>query len=467
MTENSGIRPPAVAGSFYPGEADALAALVDRELEAARGRDVGQGPSPPKALIAPHAGYIYSGAVAASAYARLGSGAETITRVVLIGPAHRMWLQGLAVPSHSGFATPLGVVPVDRAAVADLLQLPHVSLNDEAHAAEHSLEVHLPFLQQLLGRFSLVPLVAGQASAEVVVQVLETAWGGPETLIVVSSDLSHYRDYASAQTVDAATVRAIEALDGDAIGDDDACGRVPIRGLIRIAHDRHLEATTVDLRNSGDTAGPRDRVVGYASVLFGAAMARLDAGDRETLLRITAASIHGGIGGGRALKVDPAPYPAPLRAIRACFVTLMHQDQLRGCVGTTRARQPLVAEAAQSGWAAAFDDPRFKPLTASTFDALKIGVSVLTPPREFAASSERDVVQALRPGIDGLILRAGDRRATFLPQVWERGTSAERFVTALLRKAGIERGSWPEGTRAWRYQSESFAAPVAVIERSH
>ena len=259
------IRRPAVAGTFYPGTAGELEATVRGYLG-----DAQPGPSgnPPKAVIAPHAGYIYSGAVAASAYVRLTACRDQIERVVLLGPAHRVAVRGLAAPESDAFATPLGRVRLDREALERSLVLPQVVSFDAAHAPEHSLEVHLPFLQVLLGEFSLVPFVVRGATPEEVAEVLELLWGGPETLIVVSTDLSHYRDYETARRLDAAATRAIEALEPEAIGDEQACGRVPVQGLLLAAQRHGLHAETVDVRNSGDTAGPRNEVVGYGSYVF-------------------------------------------------------------------------------------------------------------------------------------------------------------------------------------------------------
>ena len=259
-------RSPAVAGTFYPSDPDELCAAVDAYL-----RDAVAGPSDPplKALIAPHAGYVYSGPVAGSAYAQLSELRDRIERVVLIGPSHRVAISGLATLNAEAFRTPLGDVPVDLAAVEKLLRFPQVHPLDEAHALEHSLEVHLPFLQRVLGEFSLVPLVAGEATTAEVAEVLEAVWGGPETLIVVSSDLSHYYDYQSARDLDAATTEAIETLDPESLGRESACGRVPIRGLLVVAKRHGLQARTLDVRNSGDTAGPNDQVVGYGAYAFG------------------------------------------------------------------------------------------------------------------------------------------------------------------------------------------------------
>lgn len=260
------IRPPAVAGTFYPGQAQALSGEVGRLLAHASA-DTHPPMGAPKALIVPHAGYVYSGATAARAYATLQAAAHTIRRVVLLGPVHRVAVRGLAAPGVEAFATPLGTVPVDSAAIAALAHLPQVVTSPQAHALEHALEVQLPFLQTVLPRFTLVPLVVGDATAHEVAQVLEALWGGPETLIVISSDLSHYLSHAAAQVMDGNTIDHILHLDGP-LTHAQACGATPVNGLLLAAQTHCLQPTLLAHCNSGDTAGDRQRVVGYAAVAF-------------------------------------------------------------------------------------------------------------------------------------------------------------------------------------------------------
>lgn len=258
------VRPAAVAGLFYPDSAAELQRQIEHFLVEANEK-VGSSSTWPKAIIAPHAGYVYSGPIAASVYARLLPAKGHIRRVILLGPAHRVPLRGLALPSVEGFITPLGVVPIDTEALPALDALSQVQVSDLAHEQEHSLEVHLPFLQTVLGEFHLVPLVVGEASASEVAQVLKALWQDDNCLIVISSDLSHYHDYASAQRMDKATSEAIEALDYEAIHYGDACGRNPVSGLLALAREWGWHAHTIDVRNSGDTAGSRDQVVGYGA----------------------------------------------------------------------------------------------------------------------------------------------------------------------------------------------------------
>jgi AmmeMemoRadiSam system protein B len=260
------IRLPAVAGAFYPGEAAALTSSVAGLLRNARS-ETDTPPAAPKALLVPHAGYIYSGSMAARAYAQLVAVRDTIRRVVLLGPVHRVPVRGLALPGAAAFATPLGQIEVDGEAVAALKPLRQVVTSSAAHAMEHSLEVQLPFLQGVLGGFKLVPLAVGDAEPHEVAEVLETLWGGPETLIVISSDLSHYLPYRAAQNIDSATVERILALDGP-LSHEEACGGTPINGLLLAARRHHLQPQLLGLCNSGDTAGDRQRVVGYAAITF-------------------------------------------------------------------------------------------------------------------------------------------------------------------------------------------------------
>ncbi len=259
------VRPPAVAGSFYPGKPDALRAVVDEALQRAAGCGAALGAAP-KAIVAPHAGYAFSGPVAASAHARLLPLRGRIERAVLLGPAHRTpSLTAVGASSADAFETPLGLLPVDTSARDRLVGDGLVVVADDAHAAEHSLEVHLPFLQVVLGEVSVLPLVVGQVPADSVVAVLDAVWGGPETLVIVSTDLSHYLDHHTARQVDRRTAAVVVAKMPDAIESGDACGLFALRGLLLAASQRQLEVELLDLRTSADTAGSPDGVVGYGA----------------------------------------------------------------------------------------------------------------------------------------------------------------------------------------------------------
>jgi AmmeMemoRadiSam system protein B len=259
------IRPAAVSGMFYPENPDVLRDMIKQELSQAIPASI---TTAPKVLIVPHAGYIYSGSIAASAFVLLQPCRQLIKRVVLIGPSHRVGFNGAALSSADDFDTPLGTIPVDKDAQAKLSGIADIHVINKAHAAEHSLEVQLPFLQCILDKFAIVPIVAGDADPQLIAKIIETLWGGPETLIVISSDLSHFYQYQTAQRLDQATSQAILDLDVNAIDPQHACGCVGIRGLLTFAQRHPLEVSVLDLRNSGDTAGSKDSVVGYGAYLF-------------------------------------------------------------------------------------------------------------------------------------------------------------------------------------------------------
>ena len=434
------IRRPAVAGAFYPGEREALSRELAEMLE--QTREDAPAPAFPKVMIVPHAGYIYSGPVAASAYERLRPARGIATRVVLLGPAHRVPVRGLALPGATAFDTPIGRIPVDREAAAAIRDLPQVVESQQAHALEHSLEVQLPFLQRVLGDFALVPLVVGEATGEEVAQVLERLWGGPETVIVISSDLSHYLSYDDALRMDGITAKAILGFD-TGISHEQACGATPVAGALIAAKKHGLTPQLLDLRNSGDTAGGRGQVVGYGSFSFSAGDAKFGAEHGRTLLRLARASI------GATLGCNPEPGIADdlwLRIARATFVTLKKDGDLRGCIGSLEARRPLGEDVVANARAAAFQDPRFPPLARPDFEAqgsgsVDIEVSLLSIPRRIVFEDHDDLIRQLRPGEDGIILEYGEgnagRRVTFLPQVWEGLPDPEQFLAHLKQKAEI------------------------------
>ena len=440
------IRRAAVAGMFYPGEPRALAAEVARYLGA------GEGLAPrlaiPKALVVPHAGYVYSGAIAARAYQELAAARGIVRRVVLLGPAHRVPVRGLAVPGADAFETPLGTVALDREALRALGDLPQVVRSDRAHALEHSLEVQLPFLQAVLGEFTLVPFAVGMASVAEVAEVLERLWGEVETLLVISTDLSHYHAYAEARRIDAATLARIAARATD-IDHDEACGATPLNGLLSCAKKRDLPVRLLAACNSGDTAGGKDSVVGYSSF---ALYEQSDAQAGSTLIDIARTAIEE-----RLLGKSAAQFAASwLERPGATFVTLLKDGELRGCVGSLEATRPLSQDVAENALAAAFRDPRFPELIAAEWLQCRVEVSVLSSPKPIRFSDEADLVRQIRAGEDGLILEAEGRRATFLPQVWRGVPDKRAFLGQLLRKAGLPAGTRLESCRISRYRVMKF-----------
>jgi len=443
------VRPAAVAGTFYPGNARALADEVDALLGGAGA--LAPRVAFPKALIVPHAGYLYSGAVAAGAYDALRPARGVVRRVVLLGPVHRVAVRGLATTSDEAFATPLGSIPVDREALASLKDLPQVMTSDAAHALEHSLEVQLPFLQKTLGTFSLVPFAVGMASVAEVAQVIERLWGGPETLIVISTDLSHYHAYDEARRIDGRTISRISGFATD-LDHEEACGATPLNGFLSLAKGKNLSLKLLAACNSGDSAGGRDRVVGYSSfgLYEGGEPSLAEAG--RALIAIARNAIEQDLFQEKSLLVD-APW---LGQCGATFVTLTKGGQLRGCIGSLEAARALATDVAENALGAAFRDPRFPRLAADEWPRCEVEVSLLSAPKRIEFADAADLLAQLEPGVDGVILEADNRRATFLPQVWESLPDKRAFLAELVKKAGLPADTRLGRCKVSRYRVAKF-----------
>jgi AmmeMemoRadiSam system protein B/AmmeMemoRadiSam system protein A len=446
------VRSPAVAGTFYPGDPEVLLRTVYGAVANAVADYV-----PAKAIVAPHAGYRYSGAIAGTAYRSVAHLKDQVTRVVLVGPSHYMRFPGIAVPSATGLLTPLGTIGVHRAALASVLALPEVCLFDAPFDREHSLEVELPFIQALFPRAGVVPLLVGEASAAAVERVLEELWGGAETLIVISSDLSHYHGYDTACALDLGTSQAIEVLAADKIDGDHACGYRALAGLLWRAAKLDLRATTRDLRNSGDTSGARARVVGYGAYTFvDALQSALSEEHRRQLIEAAHATLRTIEGREPPPKVAPATLALPLRALRRTFVSIEVDGRLRGCVGSLAAVNPLISDVVDNTFKAAMEDPRVPPTSPEERARAKVSISILSHMRPVPFASEGELLDAVRPEIDGLVIRDGDRRALFLPKVWESVQGPRDFLDRLKHKAGLPAAPLSRGAKAYRFTAETF-----------
>lgn len=452
------IHPAQVAGLFYPAEPDALKALIAD----ARERAPPDGGVAPKVVVAPHAGLVYSGAVAATAFAPWARRAEPPRRVVIVGPAHRAAFRGIAVHPAARWRTPLGEAWVAPAAHAELAKTRGVLVDPRPFEGEHSLETHLVMLQAMLpAPFEIIPLLVGEVDPHAVAEALRKVWGGPETVIAVSSDLSHFLDQASARAIDSDTGRRIETLDAASLDARRACGFLPIKGALEIAAERDMRATGLHLATSADAGADASRVVGYGAFsLEYAASARLAEADRERLLSACMNALTlAAQGGGKPAAPSLASESPALSSWRATFVTLSENERLRGCIGSLKPHRPLIDDALANTTQAAFADPRFQPLKESELAGLRLDVSILSHPRPLPAGSESELVSALEPDRDGLILEAGKRRALFLPSVWRHVPEARAFVRHLMTKAGLEATRWPEALQASRFRVESFGAP--------
>jgi hypothetical protein len=452
------VRPPVRAGSFYPSDPRELRDLIERLSDNAR--SVQQNLPDRRslrALILPHAGYPYSGPTAAHAARVLSE--NQFQKVLLMGPDHFTGFRSAAVPVVQAFQTPLGKIPLHPAA-ADLLKQPGLFAPlPPVDDREHSLEVVLPFLQVYLKAFQLVPVVVGRADVDRLCAAL-LPLVDRQTLVVVSSDLSHFLPYAEAQVKDRRTIDAILARDRRALVQDanSACGAHPLAVLLTMAERFGWRPVLLNYLNSGDTAGDRSRVVGYAAIAFFgdppmSAMiesSQLLAPEKgQVLVKLARSTLMEKFGlpiaPSEADRMRSALSDASFQARCGTFVTLKHKGQLRGCIGNLSATDPLAEGVRRNAINAAFHDPRFAPLTEKELGQIEIEVSVLTESQPLAFNDPEDLLRKLRPNVDGVIIRQGYASATFLPQVWEQLPKKEDFLGHLCLKAGLPRDAWKRG----------------------
>ena len=477
------VREPAVAGLFYPKDPAELSRVIAACLAAAKTTPLD---GELKALICPHAGYPFSGPVAASAY-RLLAGREYDT-VVVLGPTHYAQLRAASVTNADLFRTPLGDVPISAkgpllAQSSPFALEPRCDVQrpdwwpessrkapavDTADTWEHSVEVEIPFLQATLKKFQLVPVVMGEVdpakAAAALGRILDD-----RTLIVASSDLSHYYSYATAQELDERCVKAICDLDVDTMETQEACGRIPILTLMHLARERGWKASLLDRRNSGDTSGDKSRVVGYAAIAFYApAPEAFTAANRRYLLELARKTVREVAAGGKLPDVSANGLAPKFTTPKGCFVTLTKHGDLRGCIGYILPQGPLYQAVMENARNAAISDPRFPPVSPREVDQLEIEISVLTTPQPLAFDSSTDLLQKLQPHKDGVVLRIGGRSATYLPQVWDELPDKVEFMNTLAEKAGCERTDWRQpGASVFIYHVESFKESEFVSADRH
>ena len=464
------VRGMAVAGIFYPRSEQDLRKAVDQCL------DVKAEPVENlRALVCPHAGYEFSGQTAGIGYKQLAG--REIRTVILMGSAHHARFKGAMIPEADAFETPLGLVRISPKA-AKLAQLkpfvvkPSCEVNrpefwqrapkelppfgeDTPDTWEHSLEVQLPFLQRTLKDFEIVPVVFGEVDPAAVAEKL-LEYLDDKTLVVASSDLSHHHPYTEAKWLDTRSVQEICALGPEGVNPWQACGSGPIMTVMEIARKKGWKAKLLDYRNSGDTAGPKGSVVGYAAIAFFEPARGASAGksarpvrpeeftqkERDYLLQLARQSATAAANGKEPPKVDAAQVAAGLTEPRGCFVTLTKKGELRGCIGSILPEEPLYKAVVTRARSAAIEDRRFSPVKPDELAQIKIEVSVLSLPKQLYYESPEELLKQLRPGVDGVVLRAGPYQATFLPQVWEQIPEKEKFLEHLCVKAGLIKSAW-------------------------
>jgi MEMO1 family protein len=459
------VRPPAVAGQFYPASPAELKRDIDKYLVA--GAPKSPLPAVPRIIISPHAGYVYSGPVAGFGFAALGQGIKT---VIVLGPPHHVPVRGIAAPGSAWFETPLGKVAVDQGRIKKLLQNSLVYEDAEAHASEHSIEVQLPFLQVKLGSFTLVPLLVGevdpQKAADAIFPLIDD-----HTLVVASSDFSHYKSQKETRILDDRSIAAIIA--GDINGRIDACGEMPIRVAMVLAKRMGLEPQILNARTSYDTypeRGSETRVVGYASVVFIPsqkvkqtvipAAEKKEPADiltpevKSFLLKLARTNLEKSVRG--EFPDAPQDIPVMTKENSGCFVTLTEKGALRGCIGYIEPIKPLYRAVMENARNAALSDPRFPPVAPSELAGIKVEVSVLTRPVAIEYNGPQDLLDKLVPHVDGIILQDGPYQSTFLPQVWDQLPEKTGFLEALSLKGGMARDGWKKA-HVKRYWVEHFS----------
>ena len=472
------VRTPAVAGLFYPAEKALLSRTIDEALERAPAHYLPN----LKGLICPHAGYAYSGLTAANAYQALAG--RDIQTVIILGPSHYAVFEGVSLPNADAYQTPLGTVPISEMARQLAKTNPFVleprcrvqrppwwqqarkpapaDGEDTPETWEHSVEVQVPFLQKTLKNFKILPIVFGDVDPGQVAKVL-AGMIDDKTVVVASSDLSHYHSYDAAKGLDSRCIKAIIRLDIDEMKDQEACGKLPILTLMHLARQKGWKAQLLDYRNSGDVSPEKDRVVGYTAIAFYApAPEQIAAPERKFLLDLARAALVcvATNPDSAGPEISARDVPRNLRETSACFVTLTEHGSLRGCIGQLQPQEPLFRTVLRNARNAATRDPRFPPVKPDEVDQIKIEISVLTEPQPLPFTSPEDLLDRLQAHVDGVLLRIGPRSATFLPQVWAQIPDKVEFLNRLSQKAGCEPSAWRgKETSVSIYHVEAFEEP--------
>ncbi|MGM0451619.1 MAG: AmmeMemoRadiSam system protein B [Thermodesulfobacteriota bacterium] len=466
--DGGNVRRAVMAGRFYPGDPQQLEQMIHRFTERARKTELDLPENRTlKALIMPHAGYVYSGWTAAHAVIPLKG--RDYDKVVVMAPDHRVGLKNGAISDVDAYATPLGRIDLHPEAKRLRKRFSCFESNAASDDREHAVEVVLPFLQQALPEFELIPIVMGSGDADQYIDAVETVMGD-DTLLVVSTDLSHYLPYSKAVKQDRQTIEQIEQLDPDFLkkGRNRACGHTPLRVVIELAEQGNWQPVVLDYCNSGDTAGKRDKVVGYTTIAFYGektmanenSSQQFDEEKGRVLVELARKTIASRLGEKHESSVnlhDTVQADKDFQRPRGTFVTLKKADELRGCIGNLNPDKPLAEGVKDNALNAAFHDPRFPPLSKEELEKVRIEVSLLTEPAPLDYKGGEDLLAKLTPNVDGVIIRKGSHSATFLPQVWEQLPDKESFLQHLCLKAGLPANEWQNGNlTVYTYRVQYF-----------
>ncbi len=462
--EMAKYRNPVVAGLFYPSDAQSLSEDIDNYLKTENRISNYQ----PQILIVPHAGYQYSATAAAKAYASLRNFSDKIRNVILVGPSHRVAFDGIAAPSVDYFKTPLGSIALNREIVQEMHNSFGIKILDKAHAQEHSLEVQLPFLQKVLKKFKIIPLVYGNVSSEKLAEVLNPYLHREDTVIVISADLSHYYDYETAKALDKITADLVARNEAD-IDEHQSCGAIGINAALILAKENNFRPEMLDMINSGDTAGDKDSVVGYGAWRFEkkqgeepqtelekevANLKLFSENYGETLLNIAEQSVSKAVIEHHKYSPSRDDYDDVLFDKGAAFVTLTDKNgELRGCIGTIVPNQGIAKDVASNAYRAAIEDSRFHPVSETELEGLNISISLLSGFERIRYMDEADLLTKINQVVDGIIIRDGNRQGVFLPSVWQQLPEKQEFLNNLKVKAGISPSYWSNKIKVYRFRT--------------
>lgn len=459
------FRVPAVAGLFYPANAGDLDSQVGKYLSSTTSTHGKQ----PKILVVPHAGYMYSAQTAAKAYSLLTPYRDTIRNVVLVGPSHHVALKGVALSNDDYFTTPLGKIEVNKALNAELSVQPGFQYNNAAHLKEHSLEVQLPFLQKVLKNFTITPIVYGEADPQELANALAPFLKQPETLIIFSADLSHYYTYDQAKQIDDQTKTLVENKI-PLVEDHMSCGATGINAAVILAQENYLLPKLLDIVNSGDVTGDKSGVVGYGAWSFDTPekapektphnpleqevenLRSFASHHGKELMNISRLSLEEAVLKNKHFKPHRDDYPDVLFNKGAAFVTLEKHGELRGCIGSLMPNQSIAYDIALNSYSAAMEDNRFSQIEPEELKDIKISISLLSGFEPTTYNSEEDLLTKIVKGVDGIVIRDGDRQGVFLPSVWKQLPDPQEFLNNLKLKAGMSPTYWSNKIKVYRFR---------------
>lgn len=440
------VKEPSVAGTFYYADKSNLLSQISEFKQNSRNTYK----TPCRAVIVPHAGLVYSGRIAYEGISQLD---KNIKNIFIIAPAHRVAFEGIAVTSYDAWKTPLGVVDINREITNTLKTKFKARVNDEALQPEHAIEIELPIIQSVFEGQSdirIIPILVGKESYNKLYQIISFYYSDPKNGFVISSDLSHYLPDATAKKVDNYTAQLIETCTTDNFTHELACGATGILGLIEFAKSKGYSLIRVDMSNSGATTFDNQRVVGYGAWFLyeGEKNQFIKENYSDFILKLCHDAIKS-----KSFDISKVAYPQVFSEYGATFVTLEKFGNLRGCIGSIIAHRPLIEDLVINSQNSAYSDRRFEPVSRGEIKDLKVAVSLLSAPKPMKFKDEADLLNQIRPFVDGIIIKDKNYQAVYLPSVWELIPDKKQFLNSLKVKAGLKENHFSDTFEAYRFET--------------